>query len=83
MHEYDFTVILKNLSEMTEAAANALFESGCDDGSPASSEGQAWVTFHRDAESLEEAIRSAIADVQTAGFRVAKVELEPEALAKT
>ena len=83
MNEYEFTVILQNLSEMTEEAANALYEAGCDDGTPVSSEGKAWVSFLRDANSLEEALRSAIADVQTAGFRVAKVELEPETLAKT
>ena len=73
MNEYHFTVVLHDLPEMTEEAANSLFESGCDDGSPASSDGQAWVTFHRDAESLEEAIRSAIADVQAAGFTVAEI----------
>jgi len=38
------------------------------------------IDFHRDAASLEEAIRSAIADVQAAGFQVAHVLIEPKSL---
>ena len=36
--------------------------------------------FHREAPSLQEAIRSAIADVNAAGYHVAYVELEPESV---
>ena len=36
--------------------------------------------FHRQAESLQDAIRSAIADVNTAGYHVAHVELQPDAV---
>ena len=38
---YEFTVILANLDEMTTDLANALFAAGCDDGHPWSSEGVA------------------------------------------
>ena len=44
---------------LTDEAAKALFEAGCDDGSPGSCDGVVSVDFHRDAASLEEAIRSA------------------------
>lgn len=37
--------------------------------------------FHREAASLEDAIRSAIADVNSAGFHVAHVEMEPDSVA--
>lgn len=37
--------------------------------------------FHRDASSLEEAIRSAIANVKSAGYEVERVEMEAEAVA--
>jgi hypothetical protein len=56
--------------------AEALFEAGCDDGTPCSSDGLAWIGFHREAESLESAIRSAVADGQKAGVTVARVQIE-------
>jgi hypothetical protein len=37
--------------------------------------------FHRQATSLQDAIRSAIADVNAAGYHVAHVELQPDAVA--
>jgi hypothetical protein len=75
---YEFTVVLANLDEMTADLANALFAAGCDDGHPWSSDGVAAVKFNRDADNLISAIRSAIADVQKAGCVVRKVEIEPE-----
>ncbi|MGH3449227.1 MAG: hypothetical protein ACRDQW_00560 [Haloechinothrix sp.] len=36
--------------------------------------------FHREAKSLKEAIRSAIADVNAAGYHVAHVEMEPDSV---
>jgi hypothetical protein len=78
---YDFTVVLCRGTELTEELADALFAAGCDDGSPGSREGVVSVDFHREADSLEAAIRSAITDVQKAGCTVARLEMEPEALA--
>jgi hypothetical protein len=80
MTKYEFAVYLAGLSEITEEAADALFESGCDDASPASCDGVVWSTFHREAPSLEHAIRSAVADVAKAGYRVERVEIGSEAL---
>jgi hypothetical protein len=77
---YRFTVVLGGLREISDDLAEALFEAGCDDGSPWSSEGVAAVAFDRQAESFEHAVRSAIADVQKAGCRVAWVKIEPEDL---
>jgi hypothetical protein len=39
------------------------------------------VIFDRDAETLEEAVRSAIADVAKVGSRVLKIEIEHEEFA--
>lgn len=80
MSVYAFTVILAGVTEMTEDLAEDLFVAGCDDGSPCSSEGVAAVGFDREADSLVQAIRSAVADVQKAGCRVARVMIEPEDL---
>lgn len=78
---YEFTAVLSKGTELTEDLAEALFEAGCDDGSPGSCEGVVSIDFHREAESLEAAIRSAIADVQKAGCAVAQVTLEADSLA--
>jgi len=64
---YHFTVVLANRDAMTPELTEALYEAGCDDGTPWSGEGAAAVTFDREAQSLESAIRSAVADVQKAG----------------
>lgn len=74
MERFEFEVILSGVDEMTEEISNALYEAGCDDGTPFSSEGVAAVGFTREAASLEDAVRSAIADVQKAGYSVARVE---------
>jgi hypothetical protein len=76
MKTYEFDVILKNVSEITDEQADVLFEAGCDDGTPASCNSQAWIHFDREDSSLEQAIRSAVAQVQSAGFTVSKVELD-------
>lgn len=78
MRVYDFTLVLSSGTELTEELGNTLFEAGCDDGSPGSCEGVVSIDFHREAESLEAAIRSAIADVQKAGCTVAKAEIEAD-----
>ncbi len=83
MTTYHFTVILAGLDEISEDLAEAVFEAGCDDGSPWSSEGVAAVAFDREAESFEQAVRLAISDVQKAGCHVAWVKVEPEDLAGT
>ena len=79
MKTYEFDVILKDLSEVTDDQADRLFAAGCDEGSPASCDGVAWIHFDKEATSLEEAIRSAVAQIQAAGFQVSKVELDVDA----
>jgi hypothetical protein len=82
MNRYDFTLILSKATELTDQLVEDLYEAGCDDGSPSCRAGVVMVTLHREAESLEQAIRSGIADAQKAGCRVARVEIEPEDLAE-
>jgi hypothetical protein len=78
--KYDFTVVLKGSPELTEELADKLFEAGCDDGSPGMCAGTTSIDFHRDASSLEEAIRSAVADVSAAGCVVTHVRIDVESL---
>ena len=81
MAKYEFTLILSGPLELTEEIADELFEAGCDDGTPGTRDGVFSIDFHRDASSLEEAIRSAIANVKSAGYEVERIEMEAEAVA--
>lgn len=76
MKFYEFIVILHGLDTIDDDLADKLFEAGCDDGSPFSTCGIAGIGFSREAESLEAAIRSAVADVQKAGCTVERVQIE-------
>jgi hypothetical protein len=76
MKTYEFDVVLKGVSEVTDDQANRLFAAGCDDATPAGCDGVVWIHFNREAASLEEAVATAVAQVQAAGFLVSKVELD-------
>ncbi len=79
MKTYEFDVVLRDVSEVTDDQADRLFAAGCDDGTPAACAGVAWIHFDREATSLEEAIFLAVAQVQAAGLVVSKVELDADA----
>ena len=52
----------------------------CDDSSLLVEGDVTLLIFHRNAESLQAAIRSAIADVNAAGYHVSHVEMEPDSV---
>ena len=83
MNKYDFTLILAESLELTDDIADALFAAGCDDGTPGTCNSVFSIDFHREAASLEEAIRSAITNVRAAGYEVTRVEMEAEAVTQT
>jgi hypothetical protein len=78
---YEFDIILMEMSEVTDEQADVLFAAGCDDGTPACSNGMAWIHFDRVAPSLEEAIQSAVTQIRSAGFTVSKAELDVKSMA--
>ena len=77
MKEHEFTVILT--SDPDEEEADKLY-SISNDGTLSTIASVPQIHFHRTAASLEEAIRSAMADVRSAGLDVARVEIEPETM---
>lgn len=77
MKTHEFTLGLS--MPPTEAHADKLYEI-CNDGTLAMSAGVGHNRFHRDAESLEEALRSALTDVCAVGLDVERVEMEPDAV---
>ncbi|REJ89178.1 MAG: hypothetical protein DWQ34_03835 [Planctomycetota bacterium] len=82
MKKYQFSLILKGSPELTEELADALFEAGCDDGTPGTSAGVFSIDFHREADTLEAAINSAIENVAAAGYDVDQVQIEAGAMAQ-
>jgi hypothetical protein len=78
--KYEFTVVLKDAPELTDELADKLFAAGCDDGTPGMCCGVTVIDFHRQAQSLDDAIRSAVADVNAAGCVIARVEIDAEHL---
>ncbi len=77
MKEHEFTLILK--SDPSDAIADKLYGI-CQDGTLATIAGLPHIDFLREADHLETAIRTAIADTRAAGIEVERVELQPEAL---
>ena len=80
MPKVEFTLVLKGSPELTEEIANVLFEAGCNDGTPGTCKGVFSIDFHRDADSLELAINSAIKKVKSAGYDVDPVQIEAGAM---
>jgi hypothetical protein len=75
MKSYDFTLMLADVSDITDDQSDALFEAGCDDGTIVSRDGQVLIDFTRESSSLEDAINSAVANVERAGLKVDHVEV--------
>jgi hypothetical protein len=79
MKDHEFTLILS--TDPNEEEADVLYGI-FNDGTLSTIVGVPQIHFHREARSLEDAIRSAIMDVRSAGFEVERVEMEPEAVAQ-
>ncbi len=70
-----FTLILTGIKDLTPDVTDALYEAGFDDALVGVVGGVPYIDVnHRRAESLENAIRAAIRDVEKAGFHVVRVE---------
>lgn len=54
--------------------SNDLYEAGCDDSTPGTVDGRAHTDFHREADTLENAITSALVQVRSTGAEVSQVE---------
>jgi hypothetical protein len=77
---HEFTLVL-NQSELSDDLVNALYEAGLDDGTVSTSQGLSRIDISRDADQLENAIRSAIGQVNSVGLNVARVEIEADQIA--
>ena len=66
--EHDFTLILSGITSESAGVEDALFEAGCDDATLSFRMGRPVLTFSREANSLKDAILSAVSDVRSAGI---------------
>ncbi|MCG8450719.1 MAG: hypothetical protein MI725_14210 [Pirellulales bacterium] len=80
--KYEFSLIL-TANDVSEEQADKLHESGCDDGSILIRGDVSMVQFDREATTLDEALSSAIRDVEKAGFQVDRVEIERSEVPQT
>ena len=65
MTTYTFTLIAEGSDLQIDDVADALFEAGCDDALVGQAGSVQYLDFDRDAESLEEAVLSAVAQIET------------------
>lgn len=83
MLAFRFSVLVPSPGLTHEAvleATEALADAGCTDASIRGHANGLELLFERTADSLQEAISSAVADIERAGHRVSKVELERESI---
>lgn len=86
MSEYRFRLILRGpfseklTDEELLTATDALGEAGCDDASISVHAAGLELEFDRSHRSMQKAIASAVQDVERAGFQVASIELDRDAV---
>ena len=76
--QWDFKVVLTQ-NDVDLDGADRLY-ARCDDSTLITENGETFLEFDREADSLHAAIQSAVTDIRAAGFDVARVEMGPEAL---
>ena len=76
MQTFSFTCTIKNHTVCSEEMAEAICEAGGDDSGIGSSEGIVTIYLEREAESLDAAIRSAVATVYREGYQISRIEMD-------
>ena len=74
MKTFEFTIIASGLDHAADDFEDRFFEAGCDDSTIAYARGAIILQFAREAETLSDAINSAIAAVKETGATVDRVE---------
>ncbi len=77
MKMHEFCIIASGLDPKADDFETRFFDVGCDDATVSFQKGHIIVDFTREAQSLEDAIASAIEAVRKAGANVMRVEPDP------
>lgn len=77
---YQFTLILKNVDEHTPGLEDSLYKAGCNDALINFRSGTVYLDFDRKATALENAVVSAIKDVESSSIKAIVASVAPEDL---
>jgi len=77
---YQFTLILKNVDATTPGLEDSLYEAGCDDALINFRNGTVYLDFDRRATSLQDAVISAIKNVESSSVKALVASVAPEDL---
>lgn len=75
---YNFTLILDGVDINTPNLEDILFEAGCDDAFLSSRNDTIYLEFDREAENLEDAVLSAIHDIENCPLKPTVIHVTPE-----
>ncbi len=75
---YQFTLVLKNVDENTPDLEDSLYEAGCDDALINFRNSTVYLDFDREGRSLEQAVLSAIKNVESASVGAKVSNVAPE-----
>jgi hypothetical protein len=78
--EYEFTLLLSGVRELTREVFDALYEAGGDDALIGVRDGTVYAEFCREGASFQEAMLSAVRDVEMAGVGPKVEQVEPDEL---
>lgn len=74
MNNYHFTIVVRDARSDLSELEDKFFEAGCDDALLCSYNGTVYLEFDREAESAEIAIKSALENIQSLGYKDLVVE---------
>ena len=77
MKTHEFSIIASGLDHEAEDFESRFYDAGCSDATIAFQKGHIIVDFAREAASIDDAISTAIDNVQKAGAKVDRVEPDP------
>jgi hypothetical protein len=77
MKKFEFSVIASGLDPESEDFEQRFYDAGCDDATVSFQKGRIIVDFTREANSIDDALVSAMKGVEAAGARVERVEPDP------
>jgi hypothetical protein len=77
MKTFEFSIIASGVDPAAEDFGDRFYDAGCDDALVAFQKGHTIIDFAREANSIDEAIASAVENVIAAGAKVDRIEPDP------
>ena len=80
MKQYEFTLVLDGVDDKTAGLEDHVYEAGCDDSLINFRNGTVYLDFTREANSLNEAVLSAIKQIESMEINAKVISIAPENL---